>query len=66
MPFITLFVHSVFEYGLEKSLPNVRRPSVVRYDGRHPSVALVVVEVLAVAAGGGLGGGCGLGSVGKK
>ena len=52
-----LFVHSVFENGLEKSLPNVRRPSVVGYDGRHPSVVLVVVEVLAVAAGGGLGGG---------
>ena len=51
---VTLLVHSV-EDSFEKSFSNARRPSVVRYNGRHPLVvlvALVVVQVIAEGSGG--------------
>ena len=49
----------IVEDSFEKSLPNARRPSVVRYHGRHPLVlilaALVVVQFIAEGGGRGLG-----------
>ena len=48
---VTLLVHSV-EDSFEKSFSNARRPSVVRYNGRHPLVVLVVVQFVAEGSGG--------------
>ena len=57
---LSSFSLNIIEDSFEKSLPNARRPSVVRDDGRHPlqlvPPAALAAVVEAIAKGGGGGG----------